>query len=157
MFGFGRRHRHLEEAARSVAKKLLAEAIREDRRRRGTADNPASASEDHSAILAAWIATAPMVWKEAKRGDPDALRQTARNYLFGTGMPIKPLKARLWLEAARLVEIGPGMEQPPVDPFWASIEEELNEILTARERIKAGEDALQWVQGLRQAQLRSLR
>ena len=98
-----------------------------------------------------------MIWQEAKRGSPDALRQTARNYLFGTGMPVEPRKARLWLEAARLVEVGPAMEQPTVDPFWTSMEVELNNLLTAKERIRAGEDAMAWVKGLRQAQLRSLR
>ena len=157
MFGFGRRKRELEEAARSVAKKLLGEAIREDRHRRGAADEGASTSEDYSSILAAWVVTAPMRWEEAKRGEPDALRQTARNYLFGTGMPVNPRKARLWLEAARLVEVDPVLEQPTVHPFWTSMEEELNGILTAKERIRAGEDTMHWVKGLRQAQLRSLR
>ena len=132
-------------------------AIREDRNRRGAADENTSTSEDHSSILAAWVATAPMRWKEAKRGDPDALRQTARNYLFGTGVPVDVLKVRLWLEAARLVEVDPAMKLPTIDPFWTSMEEELNEVLTAKERIRAGDNALGWVKGLRQAQLRSLR
>ena len=157
MFGFGRRKRELEEAARSAAKKLLGEAIREDRCRRGVADEGTLNPEDQSSILASWVGTAPMIWQEAKHGNPDALRQTARNYLFGTGMPVEPRKARLWLEAARLVEVGPAMERPTVDPFWTSMEEELNQLLTAKERIRAGEAAMDWVKGFRRAELSSLR
>ena len=66
-------------------------------------------------------------------------------------MPVNPRKARLWLEAARLVEADPLQTPPPVRPFWMSMERELNEILTAKERIQAGEHALQWVKGLRRA------
>lgn len=145
MFGPGKRQRELANAAKNATMKLLEGAILEDRRRRRDANvNPPSSDEQRNTI-AAWMATAELTWQRAKRGDSDALRQTARNYLFGSGMPVKPRKARLWLAVARLLEIGPGMEEPYVDPFWETMEEELNEILTAREHRKALDDARDWI------------
>ena len=41
------------------------------------------------------------------------------------------------------------MEEPRVDPFWERIEEELNKMLTAKEHMKALEDALDWVKAYR--------
>ena len=154
MFGFGKRKRELEKTAESVAEKLLADAIREDWHRMGEANEEPPPVDHHLTVklfLNSWATAAPIQWQLAKGGDPDALRQTARNYLFGTGMPVNPRKARLWLEAARLVEADPLQTPPPVRPFWVSMERELNEILTAKERIQAGEHALQWVKGLRRA------
>ena len=147
--GFGKRKRELEAAAKSTANNLLEGAILEDRRRRGVTNEETLSSEEQGSALASWAATARLRWQEAKRGDPDALRQTARNYLFGTGMPVKPCKARLWLAAARLIEIGPGMTQPSVDPFWEAMEKEVNEMLTGKEHAQAMEDAALWVKGLR--------
>lgn len=150
MFGSGKRKRELALAAKNATAELLEEAIFEDRRRRGDANEAPSSPDERSSTIAAWFATARLTWQKAKRGDSDALRQTARNYLFGSGMPVKPCKARLWLEVARLLEIGPVMEAPRVDPFWERMEEELNRMFTVREHKKALEDALDWVKVHRQ-------
>ena len=150
MFGSGKRKRELETAAKNAMTKLTEEAFLEDRRRRGDTNEAAPSTKEWSSNVAAWHATARLTWQKAKRGDSDALRQTARNYLFGTGMPVKPRKARLWLAVAQLLEGGPAMEDPRVDPFWKKMEEELNEMLTEKELKKALDDALDWAKVHRQ-------
>lgn len=150
MFGYGRRDRELKAKAEDAATKLIEGAIFEDRRRRGDADKTPLSTDERASIIAAWFATAKLAWQRAKRGDAEALRQTARNYLFGSGMPVNPRKARLWLEVALLLEVGPGMEYPRIDPFWERMAEELDKMLTGKERIKAFQDASDWVSVHRQ-------
>ena len=139
---FGIRRRELEKAAKPVAGQLIEKAVEEDQKRRGAANDSILTGEEYASTLAAWAATAGLVWKRAKCGDPDALRQTARNYVFGTGMPVKPRKARLWLDVARILE---EIEQPfaesSVDPFWDDMAEALNGILTPKEPRRL---AMQW-------------
>ena len=150
MFGSGKRKRELEQAAKNATTKLLEGAILEDRRRRGDNSEEPPSTDELRSTVAAWCATAQLTWQKAKRGDTDALRQTARNYLLGTGMPVKPQKARLWLAVSRLLEIGPGMEEPTLDPFWIAMEDELKEMLTGKEQFKALNDASDWVKVHRQ-------
>ena len=145
MLGFGKRRRDLEIAAKKVTGKLLQGAVLEDRRSRGDSDGNLPSSEDVTTALAAWSATAGTTWTEAKNGDAQALRQTARNYLFGTGMPVKPRQARYWLEAATQLELGPFGEEPSVDPFWDDMRMELNQLLTGKEHRQVIEDARDWV------------
>ena len=90
MFGFGKRKRELETAAKNATTKLLEEAILEDRHRRDDTNEDRRSSEEWSSTVAVWYATARLTWQEAERGDSDALRQTARNYLFGTGSTTGP-------------------------------------------------------------------
>ena len=145
MFGYGKRNRELKVKAQDATTKLIEEAIFEDKRRRGDADKTPLSADERGSTIAAWFATARLTWQRAKRGDADALRQTARNYLFGSGMPVNPRKARLWLEVARLLEVEHGMEDPRLDPFWERMANELDKMLTAKEHRKALQDALDWV------------
>ena len=97
------------------------------------------------------------VWQKAKGGEPDAIRQTARNYVFGTGMPINLQKARMWLEVARVIEASEGLRGPSdIDAFWPDLEVELDKVLTDRECVRAKRHAEEWVSGLRRAQRKQL-
>ena len=152
-FGFGKRKRELTEAASTATVKLLDEAMMTSRRRRGVISKNPVSCEERTGFLAACAATAPLRWQEARAGDPEALRQTARNCLFGTGMPINPRKACQWLAAARIVENW----KAKVDPFWEEMEFELTQMLTAREHSRALKDASDWVRGLEPAKRRAER
>lgn len=150
MFGYGKRNRELKAKAQDAITKLIEEAIFEDKRRRGDTDKTPLSADERASTIAAWLTTAGLTWQKAKGGDVDALRQTARNYLFGTGMPVKPRKACLWLEVARLLEVGHEIEDPRVDPFWERMADELDKMLTTKEHRKALQDALDWVLVYRQ-------
>ena len=145
MFGSGKRKRELVLAAKNATTKLFEGAIFEDRRRRGDTDKEPSSSDERARTIAAWYATAGLTWKKAKGGDIDALRQTARNYLFGTGMPVKPRKARFWLAVAHYLEDDLATKNTFVDPFWNEMEEEINKLLTEKELTKELYGALDWV------------
>ncbi|MDE2738968.1 MAG: hypothetical protein OXH47_05525 [Paracoccaceae bacterium] len=146
MFGFNKRRRELEVAADKLKGKLLQDAVLEDMERLSHPANTENLSpEDYASTVAAWCALAAPTWQDAKHGIPDALRRTARNYLFGTGMPVKPLKAKLWLEVAKIIENSSFEIKPSHHPFWSKMETQLNEILTPSERIRAVKDAGDWV------------
>ena len=157
MFGLGKRKRELEEAAKLIAQRLLEEAVREDRRHRHSANDDASGAQEYPLALTRWQAEGMAVWQEAKLGKPDAIRQIARNYVFGTGMPVNLQKARMWLEVVRVIEAGEIFHDPPdIDAFWSSLEVELDKTLTDRECTRAKRHAEEWVSGLLRAQKKQL-
>ena len=145
MFGSGKRKRELEQAAKDATTKLLEGAILEDRRRRGDNNEEPPSTDEWRSAIAAWWATAQLTWQKAKRGDTDALRQTTRNYLFGTGMPVKPRKARFWLAVAHYLEDDSSENDAPVDPFWKQMEKEIDNLLTEKELSKELYGAIDWV------------
>ena len=165
MLGLGKRRRELEEAAKRIALALVEEAVGEDKHRCNQEQMQwalVGSVECLAALLGVpteqmlaqvrWEVEGRAVWQEAKRGRPDAIRQTARNYVFGTGRPVHLQKARRWLEAACIIEASESLRDPPdINVFWSSLEEELDKVLTDKERMRAKRHAAEWVSGLRRA------